>query len=335
MNPRTLSIGIALTAAAVAVGVGIWLGRPPPPLRLQPVLPEPLLRSFPDAKPSRDVTLSDGVRLPNVPERCAPDDAGSLECRDDCASDADCPGGALCVTHPLFGHRACERRTNLCERARDCATGQVCHAEGTSASGAAVRRCQEDGKRRAGESCTLSAMSPEEACQPGLACVWERCGTPCTVRAPDACPPGWECAPGAFRVTGACVASCREQPCPRGTRCESVSEGGIPLCHRFVGPDCLGGESCAEGQDCLRGFAEPSLETQAFECRARCDASHACPKGLSCDERSGYCLRPCSRDADCAAPERCHVLDPVTQQMGCAVIAEGLPARSQRSEPRP
>jgi hypothetical protein len=337
VNPRTAALAIALTAALMAVGVVVWLARPPPPRAFRSVLPE----SLPDTPPgsaaspeaTRDVTLSDGHFVPDVPPNCEPDDAGSLACRDLCASDAACPPGSLCVAHEKFGHRECQPRSRFCATVRDCEAGQACQPEGTSASGVEVRRCVPDGQREAGESCAVFGHR-EELCVPGLRCVLDVCGPPCDVHTPDTCPENWECAPGNHRVLGACVPSCRDRPCPPGQRCEAAFRGEVPLCHAFIGRECGEQAPCPTGQDCLRGFAEPSLETQAFECRTRCDDGQRCPGGMSCDARSGYCLHPCARDADCTAPERCHVLNPSTGQQGCGLISEGLPGRP-REPPRP
>ncbi|RKH49883.1 hypothetical protein [Corallococcus llansteffanensis] len=125
-------------------------------------------------------------------------------------------------------------------------------------------------------------------------------------------------------------ASCRDRPCPQGQRCAEDAPGDVPSCHPFVGPACLDAAPCAKNQDCLRGFAEPSLDTQAFECRARCDDRTPCAPGLSCDAASGYCFQPCDGDGDCAAPERCHALHPRAPQRGCGFIAEGLPTFLRR-----
>jgi hypothetical protein len=127
-------------------------------------------------------------------------------------------------------------------------------------------------------------------------------------------------------VRGACVPSCRDRACPQGQRCETDAPGQVPTCRPFVGPACLDSRPCAAHQDCLRGFAEPSLDTEAFDCRARCDAQHPCARGLSCDATSGYCFQPCARDSDCAAPQRCHANHGQDSQRGCGFIAEGLPA---------
>ncbi|RKH39889.1 hypothetical protein [Corallococcus sicarius] len=343
MNPRRLSLLIALTACLFAVGTAVWLAWPGPDLTAQADLSEQPVRLrieapiTPDGEPGTAgdlppgvVVLSNGVQLPDVPTNCRADTQASLACTDLCAADDACPPGRVCAHHPDFGFRECRLLRGFCDEASDCDLGETCHAVDTSASGQSLRRCTPSGNRLAGEHCSTFPREPENTCAPGLLCIQDRCGPPCDVHDPDACAPGTECAPNAYRVRGACIPSCRDRPCPQGQRCAADAPGDVPSCHPFVGPACLDAAPCAANQDCLRGFAEPSLDTQAFECRARCDDRTPCAPGLSCDAASGYCFQPCEGDGDCAAPERCHTLHPRAPQRGCGFIAEGLPTVLRR-----
>ncbi|TSC23934.1 hypothetical protein [Corallococcus sp. Z5C101001] len=329
MTPRALCLLIALAAFATAVGTAAWLAWPGPDLTSQAdlsVAPGAARLGPREGSGARAVMLANGIRLPNVPSNCHADPQGSLACEDRCDADAACPAGDVCARHPDFGFRECQPRRRFCEDAEDCPPSESCHPVDPSASGQVLRRCTPEGRLRAGERCAGDAQAPEGRCAPGLQCVQGACGPPCDVHDPGACASGTECAPNPYRVRGACVPTCRDRPCPEGERCATDAPGEVPLCRPFVGPACADGAPCAAHQDCLRGFAEPSLETEAFECRARCDARTPCARGLSCDEASGYCFKPCTRDTDCPTPERCHMLHRRESQRGCGVIAEGLPA---------
>ncbi|MHA7634599.1 hypothetical protein [Corallococcus sp. M7] len=303
-----------------AVGTGVWLAWPGPDLTAQADLSDGPARRGLESRGGA-VVLSNGIRLSNVPSNCHADTRGSLACEDRCDADDACPEDAVCAHHPDFGFRDCQPLHHFCDDASDCTPSDTCHPVDTSTSGQVLNRCVPQGTLRAGERCT-----DEGRCAPGLVCVQGFCGPPCDVHDPDACATGTECAPNPYRVLGACVPSCRDRPCPRGERCETDGPGEVPICRPFVGPACLDTAPCAANQDCLRGFAEPTLETTAFECRARCDAQAPCGPGLTCDETSGYCFQPCTRDTDCPTPERCHVLHGRASQRGCGFIAEGLPA---------
>ncbi|WP_158620299.1 MULTISPECIES: hypothetical protein [Corallococcus] len=343
MNPRTLCLLIALLAAVFAVGTAVWLAWPGPDLTSQADLTQRPVHldlgddgsdEDPDAPggalPPDVVVLSNGVRLPFVPSNCHADTQASLSCRDLCDADDACPPGQVCAHRPDFGFRECRSLRGFCDDASDCMSWETCHPVDTSASGLSLRRCTRLGLRVAGERCSASGPEAEDTCVPGLLCLQERCGLPCDVHDPDTCTLGTECATNAFRVRGACIPSCRDRPCAQGQRCEKGYDGEVPVCQPFVGPACQDDAPCAANQDCLRGFAEPSLDTQAFECRTRCSQATPCARGLTCDAASGYCVQPCTQDTDCAGPERCHVLHPRSPERGCGVIAEGLPTVLRR-----
>ncbi len=335
MTPRRLSLLIALLALVTAVGTGVWLAWPGPDLTAQADLSDARAHLIIEAgddpdragrEPPGVTVLSNGVRLTHVPTNCHADSRGSLACEDRCDADAACPADTVCARHPDFGFRDCQPLHRFCDDASDCAPSDTCHPVDTSASGQVLRRCVPQGALRAGDRCAGDPRAPEGRCAPGLLCLQGFCGPPCDVHDPDTCAPGTECAPNPYRVRGACVPSCRDRACPPGERCGTDGSDGVPSCRPFVGPACLDAEPCAANQDCLRGFAEPTLDTEAFECRARCDDQTPCAKGLTCDETSGYCFEPCTLDADCPAPERCHALHRREPQRGCGFIAEGLPA---------
>ncbi|NNB98168.1 hypothetical protein HI113_30150 [Corallococcus exiguus] len=335
MTPRRLCLLISFTALVTAVGTGVWLAWPGPDLTAQADLSDDPVRLHlessddPDSEGSEPpdvVVLSNGIRLTNIPSNCHADTQGSLTCEDRCDADDACPADTVCAHHPDFGFRECQPLHRFCDDASDCTLSDTCHPVDTSASGQVLQRCVPQGTLRAGERCTGYSRELEGRCAPGLLCVHEFCGPPCNVHDPDACATGTECAPNPYRVRGACVPSCRDRACPQGERCETDYTGEVPTCRPFVGPACLDAAPCAANQDCLRGFAEPTLETGAFECRTRCDDKAPCAKGLTCDETSGYCFQPCTHDTDCPTPERCHVLHRRESQRGCGFIAEGLPA---------
>ncbi|MCY1040489.1 hypothetical protein OV208_04070 [Corallococcus sp. bb12-1] len=343
MNPRTLCILIALLAGVFAVGTAVWLAWPGPDLTSQAdLLERPVHLDLEDsdapdddasagALPPGIVVLSNGVQLPfEVPSNCRADTQASLSCTDLCDADDACPPGRVCARNRDYGFRECRLLRSFCDDTSECTSAETCHPVDTSASGLSLRRCTRLGLRGAGEKCSPSGPEPEDTCVPGLHCVQERCGTPCDVHASGTCTLGTECAANPFRVLGACIPSCRDRPCAQGQRCDKGYEGEVPVCQPFVGQACQDDAPCAANQDCLRGFAEPSLETQAFECRTRCSQEAPCARGLTCDAASGYCVQACAQDADCAAPERCHVLHPRSPERGCGVIAEGLPTILRR-----
>ncbi|CAM4295346.1 hypothetical protein G4177_19320 [Corallococcus sp. ZKHCc1 1396] len=339
MNPRRLCLLIVLLAGVFTVGTATWLAWPGPDLTAQadlsrrPVQLDLGSRDAPDdgsaapeALPPGAVVLSNGIQLSNVPPNCQADAQASLTCRDLCDADAACPEGEVCAHRPDFGFRECLPLSRYCDDASDCTAAETCHPVDPSASGRSLGRCTRPGTLGAGARCPGFSSTPEDTCAPGLLCVHEHCGPPCDVHAPDACAAGTECAPNRFRVRGACVPSCRDRPCAAGQRCETDFPGDVPICRPFVGQACMDDAPCAANEDCLRGFLEPSLETQAFECRELCTNQAPCTRGLTCDLTSGYCVQPCTRDSDCAAPQRCHVLHPRSPQRGCGLIAEGLPS---------
>lgn len=316
MPPRTLALTVTLAAAVTVAGFLVWLSRPSP----RPP-PEPAAPSAFQPREVHEVTLSDGTPLFDVPINCQPDDAGSLSCQDACSADSDCPMDHVCAADPEFAHRTCLHPAFFCQDDSGCADDQACLPVSPSASGVALRSCFPHGNRKAGERCDDYLSRGTRFCEAGLTCIHGLCGPSCEVRRPS-CPEGWECVPDAKRVLGGCLPSCRDRPCPEGQHCRPVGRDA-QVCLKAVGHDCAN-LPCPEGQRCLVGFADPARETAAAECRATCDGRR-CPEGQVCDEPSGFCYRPCTRDEECSAPERCAPPRKGAPRQGCVLLSSGLP----------
>ncbi len=326
MSPRTAALSITLAAAVTVAAFAAWLSRPSPQLP-PPVPEEPAPYAF-RPREVHDVTLSNGDRLFEVPVNCQPDDAGSLSCQDLCSADTDCPPAQLCAADPEYGFRACLPPAMFCQEDSGCPEDQACLAVSPSASGVALRRCFPLGERKAGERCDGYLSGGSRFCEAGLTCIHRMCGAPCDVRRPS-CPDGWACVPDDKRVLGACLPSCEDRACPEGKHCLRTT-AGRPLCHKAVGYDCYN-LPCPEGLGCLVGYADPAQETAAAECRATWEGKR-CPKGQVCDERSGFCYRPCTRSEECSAPERCEPPHEGAALKGCMLLSSGLPDLGPRGK---
>lgn len=175
------------------------------------------------------------------------------------------------------------------------------------------------------------ACPNQEACAAGFICTplpdqnEDVCATACSVGSNDDCIEGFECVPFAIQPsTGACL--------PAGG--EPFPPGNGPL-------GCIGGSSCAEGQQCIdTPRDDDSLKLCVSTCAA--DGSKVCPEGTECYFFSegaaiGACFEPQHIYEDWGAePELEPVPDePEPEPEPMPEVAEAEPDAPEAVEPEP
>lgn len=184
-----------------------------------------------------------------------------------------------------------------CMTDQQCPEDMVCRTLETVGGGPSIRHCTLVGVRKEGEPCSEMPSWREAACEQGLLCQGRRCGRPCRVDEPGACPEGFFCREG---LNGpSCLPTCEGRTCSEGEDCVRFEEG-VSVCAQVHGQDCQR-TPCAGGQECFvqRSFAHPRevWGTCLIDCGEA--STSACPEGFVCQMK--YCRKSC----DPAIPNAC------------------------------
>lgn len=285
-------------------------------------------------------------------------------CHDACATDADCPAGAVCS-----GALCWASTSGSCTSDADCAAGEACTA-GTCAVPPAPIACRADADCPAGARCDGGSCvtAPAEICGNGLdddldGLIDEDCGGACTADA--------DCAAGETCLRGVCSATATDADgdgYPSTSDCDdsdaSVNPGATELCNRVddncdgvVDEGCGGSTTCrsdadcAPAETCLRGTCSGSAGTDAdgdgFPSTSDCDDTNpgVYPGAAeSCDGLDNNCdgvidegcggTTTCRTDSDCAAGESC-VSGTCTSSTGTDADGDGYPATTDCDDADP
>ena len=251
--------------------------------------------------------------VPDAPGKCFPAGGGC------CLSDADCPGGGLCVEsfcHPVKGAEECWVEAD-CPGAAQCvgATSCECGATGCSPVPGSCQLiqacCVNDSQCGAGEVCETGACKPvpvEGTCWTAADCDDQicvgasepcACNVSCAGENPGTCSPLPE---GCCATDGECGP---EQTCIT-QHCKSVPQGG----DCWVDSDCGQKEECNGASPCPCG--EVCAEDSPGTCELLvgcCDSDADCNPGFSClgDKCHPGLLSPtsCWTDSDCGEDGLC------------------------------
>lgn len=178
-----------------------------------------------------------------------------------------------------------------------CGAGARCAPIDTVSGGVFTACVPDDGALGPGDACSRTAPTAaavgRDACEKGLYCTDFGTPTPdgracrelCLLDAD--CPAGEACfGVGATPWAGVCVPTCAlfdEGSCADGMTCRVVASHdsyGLVWNTRCGATGAKGaGEACSQPEEC-----GPSLGCVAGVCEPWCDATHACPDGLSCAE---------------------------------------------------
>ncbi len=211
-----------------------------------------------------------------------------------CASDFDCPAGAVCVVG------VCEKlpAPGLCWSDAQCKAGEHCIGAITCPCGAQCFAASQPGK------CKGEEPLPGTACYGSDDCQWnETCQITNDCCAPEGCLPGMEC-PAVCVPCGECVplkSECNQDAdCGAGFLCEV--QAVCPPCV-YADPPCK--VACLAVGKCI--------PTQSTECSSDAD----CPPGQVCTEVAECppcvyadppCMAPCWLKMVCQAG--CTKIDP-------------------------
>ncbi len=134
-----------------------------------------------------------------------------------CASDADCEEGEICVIPGMAMFGTCEPDVD-CMDDSDCAEGEVCTEDGVCE----VPPCQSDDDCEEGEICNDENGLCEFFCTDDSQCDGNLiCNEESGECQPGECPDDFECQDGEACVDGVCVIqSCPDVPCDDGFSCE-------------------------------------------------------------------------------------------------------------------
>ena len=192
------------------------------------------------------------------------------------AKDESCDGQATPVPLPGATGPCCDLHADAC------GAGQRCYPVDTESGGVFTACVPDDG-----------ALGEGDACKKGLYCTDFGTATP-DARAcrklclmDGDCPAGGACfGVGATPWAGACVSTCGlfdEGTCGDGTTCRVVaSHDAYGLVWNLrcgaVGAKAAG-DGCSQPEEC-----GPALTCVEGRCEPYCDATNACPDGLSCGE---------------------------------------------------
>lgn len=261
-------------------------------------------------------TLLDGSRGP-VPAHLmnCTSEGGSFRCGE-CATEGDCPAGQGCVIN--HEKRVFECVASECEEDAHCFPGFVCRVAAGGAPGPVTRRCLMAGIRVAGEPCSRTPATRDEACEEGLLCINHRCGPPCVPGRAQGCPEGHVCEESPSGA--ACLPDCRELGCPEDQQCAPLN-GGVHQCLDLVVDECSDTKPCADGESCIvRGRGGRAGRFCAAACDSwrpgSCSGARVCGAG---GPTGSACYAKCDPDdlSTCPAGWLCTTVTEDLQTWGC------------------
>ena len=218
---------------------------------------------------------------------------------------------ALCLLYPAT---TSPTRTigQSCDASKRCQTPLFCAPLTSGATtGVCLSTCQ--GSCAGGEPCvTLPGGQKACLCQTNddctnrRTCVDFQCNGPPILRKygevcakDDPCDKGLTCVfLEADNTKGFCVRSCPDGKCVGGERCHQL-DGGKTACYCEAQNECKKDSFCINYQ-----CKEDDRISYTRKAGERCDNLRRCLKTLVCaplrkDERQGWCLTPCTNNADC------------------------------------
>ena len=275
------------------------------------LLPLPLMWLFSSALLGNvvDAPRAHNPRL--IPMLSQVEREGTLTYGRECRTDDDCDTRLRCLYSSISRTRFCV--DSRCMTDKQCPEDQECQTYLAWNEKDLVKACTLPGSRKEGESCTPLTRRLDEGCERGLVCQG-RCGRPCELGAPDACPDGYFCKH--YEAGAVCQPTCEGRTCPEGQQCVSLW-GGRSTCAKVHGQNCQS-VPCPQGQQC-RMDEFPQRQGEVWmDCTQRCTFTETapCPEGYVC---SNYrCDKACEADRPGACEEGFRCLDLPEFPRGCA-----------------